>query len=59
LIFVDALEDEVSKLKDKWAGDFEILSDFSKESIKTWTMDCVNLNNNIWAMVNEARDEFL
>ena len=59
LIFVDDMEAEVSKLKDKWAREFDKLSNFSEESIKTLTIDYVNLNNNISVIVNEAQEEII
>ena len=49
----------MSKLKDKWVREFDNLSYFSKESIKTWKVDYVNLNNNILIKVNEALEEIL
>ena len=54
LISMNYLEYEMSKLKDKWEGEFDSLSYFFDESIKAWTIDYVNLNNNISIIVNEA-----
>ena len=59
LILLDDLEIEVSKIKDKWAGEFDNLSDFSKDSIWTWSVDYVNLNNNIFVIICEAHDEVI
>ena len=59
LIFVDGLEAEVSKLKDKWVREFDSLTDFSEESIKAWTIDYVNWNNNIPIIFNEAWEEII
>lgn len=58
-ISIDDMEAKLSKLKDKWAREFDSLSDFYKESIKTQMVDYVNLNNNISIIVDEAREEFL
>ena len=54
LISLDEIEDEVAKLKDKWAREFDNLTDFSEDKIKAWTMDYVNLNNNILIIVCES-----
>lgn len=59
LIYYDELEAEVSKLKDKWVGEFENLTNFSEEIIKEWILDCVNLNNNISIIVNEVSKEIM
>ena len=54
LIYVDDLEVELSKLKDKWVGEFDSMSYFSRECIKAWMVDYVNLNNNISSIFIEA-----
>lgn len=59
LISYDELEVEVSKLKDKWVGEFHRLIDFFKDNIKAWTIDYINLNNNISTIVCEARKEVI
>ena len=51
------MEVEVSKLKDKWAKEFDNLKNFSKDNIRAWTVDYVNLNNNIFVIISEAQDE--
>lgn len=57
MISPEELEVEVSKLKDKWAKEFDNLLDFSEDSIQTWVVDYINLNNNIYVIVCEAHDE--
>ena len=59
LIFVDDLEYEVSKLKDKWAREFDILSYFFEENIRTWVVNYVNLNNNIVNIVLKEKEEII
>lgn len=59
LLTVDDLEVEVSKLKEKWDGEFESLSYFFDENIRAWTFDYVDLNNNVSNIVIEARDEII
>ena len=46
-ISTDELEFRFCKLKEKWAGEFDNLSDFSKDNICTWTIEYVNFNNNV------------
>lgn len=53
------LEVELSKLKDKWAEDIDSLKYFTKNNIRAWTMDYINLNNNIFVILSEARDEVI
>lgn len=53
------MESELSKLKEKWAREFDDLPKFSEENIKTWTVSYVNLNNNILNNVIEAREELI
>ena len=48
LISPNELEVELSKLKDKWAREFDNLLDFSKDNMCTWTFDYVNLHNNVF-----------
>ena len=59
LFFLDELEVEVSKLKDKWSGEFKNLLDFYEDNIQTWTVDYVNLNNNISIIVCESHDDLI
>ena len=54
LILAAKLDDELSKLKDKWAREFNDMLDFSKDNMHTWTIDYVNLNNNIFISIVEA-----
>lgn len=49
----------MSKLKDKWVREFDSLINFFKDSIRTWTVDYVKLNNNIFVIISEARDEVI
>jgi hypothetical protein len=51
LITVDDLDLEVSKLKDKWVGEFDSLSYFYDKNFRTWTTNYVNLNSNILNIV--------
>lgn len=53
------MEAIVSKIKDKWSGEFENLSYFSKDIIQKWIMDYINLNNNIFVIDCESRDELI
>ena len=54
LIFSDEMEVEMSKVKDRWAREFNNLIDFFEDNIKARTMDYVNLNNNISVIICEA-----
>ena len=47
LISMNEMEIESSKLKDKWVGEFNDMSYFFEDNMWTWTIDYVNLNNNI------------
>ena len=58
LISPNELEVEFSKLKEKWAREFNNMSDFSKYSMQTWTMDYVNLNN-IYVTIGESHDDLI
>ena len=49
----------MSKLTNKWVGEFDSLAYFFEDNIKTWTIDYVNLNNNISTIVCEAREEII
>ena len=49
----------MSKLKDKRDKEFDGLIDFSEDNIIPWSMDYVNLNNNIFVIIYEARDEVI
>ena len=53
------MEVEVSKIKEKWAEEFDNLTDFSKDNIKSLTIDYVNLDNNILIIVGEAWEEII
>lgn len=55
----DELEAKFSKLKDKWVEDFNTLMNFSKYNIRTWIIDYVNLNNNIYVIISESQDEVI
>ena len=59
LISTDELDDELSKLKDKWVEEFNDLSDFFEENMSTWTIDYVNLNKNISITIAEACDSLI
>ena len=59
LIYANDLESSMSKLKDKWVEEFDSMSKFSEERIKTWIIDYVNLNNNLLIIVTETREEIL
>ena len=53
------MEAEVSKLKEKWEGEFDSLSYSFDERIKAWTVDYVNLNNSISIIINESQEEVI
>ena len=46
----------MSKLKDKWNGELDDLSYFSKDNIHIWIVDYVNLNNNVYVNISEVHD---
>ena len=54
---VDDLEYELSKLKDKWAREFDSMSNFPQENIKSWTILDVNVNNDILDSISQGREE--
>jgi hypothetical protein len=56
-ISVDDMESKLAKLKDKRARDFDNLSDFSEENIKTWTISYVNFNNDILIVIYQGKEE--
>ena len=49
----------MSKLKDKWAIEFNNLMHLSEDDIQTWTVNYVNLNNNIFVIISEDCDEVI
>ena len=53
------LESKVSKIKDKWVRQFDNLMSFSEDDIRAWTVDYINLNNNIWVIISESHDEVI
>lgn len=59
LISANDLECEVSKLKDKWDGEFDTLSIFYEENIRALTINYVNLNNIIINLVIKARENII
>lgn len=59
LLSPDELENKLSKLRHKWSKGFNILSDLSKDNMRTWTVDYVNLNHNVSVSIFEARDDLL
>ena len=59
LVSLDDMEVEVSKLKDKWVREFDNLLDFFEDIIRMWTMDYVNVNNNIYVSIREAHDDLI
>jgi hypothetical protein len=48
LISSNEFQYELSKIKEKWAEEFDSLTNFSGENIKAWTIDYVNLKYNIF-----------
>ena len=56
---IDELETKLSKLGDKWDEEFYSLSDFSRDNMRTWTIDYLNLNHNISVSILEAHDDLL
>jgi hypothetical protein len=59
LISPDELDIELSKLKDKWSREFDDLSYFSKDNMHTWTIDYVNLTNNIYINIVESCESLI
>lgn len=59
LISIDYLDFEASKIKYKWAREFENLLYFSEENIETWKFSYLNLNNNILTIVTESRETII
>ena len=59
LISTNELDDELSKLKDKWVGEFDDLSNFSKDNMCMWTIDYVNLNNKISISISEDHENLI
>ena len=39
--------------------EFDNMFDFSENNMRTWTMDYVNLNNNIFVTVGESHDDLI
>ena len=54
MISLDELEDEVSKLRDKWVREFDNLTDFFNVNMREWTLDYVSLNNDIFVIIFET-----
>lgn len=59
LISPDELEVELSKLKDKWIREFDDLSYFCKDNMCMWTIDYVNLKNNVYVNIYEGCDNLI
>lgn len=59
LISSDELEVVVSKIKDKWDREFDILIYFFEDNIRAWIVDYFNPNNNIFVIICEAWEEFI
>lgn len=55
----DELEIELSKLRDKWAKEFDNLFDFSGDNMCIWTIEYVNHNHNIFGNIYESWDDLL
>lgn len=53
----DEFENELTKLRDKWDKKFDSLYDFSRDNMRTWIVDYVNLNHNVYVMISEAHDD--
>lgn len=49
----------MSKFNDKWAGEFDNLLDFSKDSIQMWIVDYVNINNIFYVIICKSHDEVI
>lgn len=59
LISPNELDMEISKLKDKWAIEFNDFSYFSEDIMHTWTVDYVNLDKNIYVNIYEAHENLI
>ena len=56
LISTYEVENEFSKLKDKWDWEFDDLSYLSEDNMHAWTIDYANLNNNIYIFIFEFQE---
>lgn len=59
LLSPNELENELSKLRDKWVEEFNSLYDLSRDNMYTWILYYVNLNHNVSISISEARDDLL
>ena len=59
LVLTNELDNEPSKLKDKWAGEFDDLSDLFKDNILSWTVDYVKLNNDMSICISESCESLI
>ena len=50
---------KLARLKDKWAEEFDNLVDLSRDDMRTWTVDYVNFNHNIFVILSKACDKVL
>lgn len=48
------LENELSKLRDKWVVEFDSVFDLYRNNMHTWIVDYINLNHNVYVSVFEA-----
>ena len=53
------MDDELSKLKDKWTQEFNDLSYLSEHIMCMWTIDYINLNNNVYISIDEACENLI
>ena len=59
LLSLDELEIELSKLRDKCTKEFNGMSNFSRDNMRTWIVDYINLNHNVYVRISEAHDDLL
>lgn len=51
------MEDELSKLMEKWVKEFDSLSNFFGDDIRMWIVDYINLNHNFYISLSKAHDD--
>ena len=59
LISADELDSELSKLKDKWDGQFNDLLYFTEDNMHMWTFDYVNLNKNMSIFISYPHESLI
>ena len=59
LLSPNELETKLFKLKDKWYDEFDSLYDFSRNNMRTWIVDYLNLNHNVFVIFFEVPEDLL